>query len=68
MYLGLGQAQLGGQVGPLGQGQVLGLLEALVECLQLQAGVNGPGLPDLLPLAVEPHLAVLDHRRGLLDL
>lgn len=29
-YLGLGQAQFGCQVGPLGQGEVLGLLEALV--------------------------------------
>lgn len=66
-YLGLRQAQLGRQVGPLRQGQVLGLLEALVEGLELQAGVDGPRLPDLLPLPVEPHLAVLDHRRGLVE-
>lgn len=65
-YLGLRQAQFGCQVGPLGQGEVLGLLEALVKCLELQAGVNGPRLPDLLPLPVQPHLPVLYHRRGLL--
>lgn len=64
-YLGLRQAQFGRQVGPLRQGQVLGLLEALVEGLELQAGVNGPRLPDLLPLPIEPHLSILDHRRGL---
>lgn len=65
-YLGLRQAQFGRQVGPLGQGEVLGLLEALVERLELQAGVNCPRLPDLLPLPVQPHLPVLYHRRGLL--
>lgn len=65
-YLGLRQAQFGCQVSPLGQGEVLGLLEALVERLELQAGVNGPRLPDLLPLPVQPHLPVLYHRRGLL--
>lgn len=65
-YLGLRQAQFGCQVGPLGQGEVLGLLEALVKCLELQAGVNGPRLPDLLPLPIQPHLPVLYHRRGLL--
>lgn len=65
-YLGLGQAQFGRQVCPLWQGQVLGLLEALVQRLQLQAGVNGAGFPDLLPLPVKPHLPVLDHGRGFL--
>ncbi|TNN58281.1 hypothetical protein EYF80_031521 [Liparis tanakae] len=44
-------AQFGRQIGPLGQGKVLGLLEALVEGLELQA---------------RPHLPVLDHRCGLL--
>lgn len=32
-HLCLREAQFGGQVGPLGQGEVLGLLEALVESL-----------------------------------
>lgn len=68
LYLGLRQAQLGCQVGPLGQRQVLGLLEALVKRLQLQAGVNGPRLPYLLPLPVQPHLPVLNHCSGLLKL
>lgn len=65
-HLGLRQAQFGCQVGSLGQGEVLGLLEALVERLELQAGVNGPRLPDLLPLPIQPHLAILYHRCGLL--
>lgn len=51
-YLGLSEAQLGRQVGPLGQSEVLGLLEALVERLELQAGVDGPRLPEFLPLAI----------------
>lgn len=67
-YLGLCQAQLGCQVGPLRQSKVLSLLETLIECLELQAGVNGPRLPDLLPLPVEPHLPVLYHGCGLLVL
>lgn len=65
-YLGLGQAQFGCQVCPLWQGEVLGLLEALVQGLELQAGVNGAGFPDLLPFPVKPHLPVLDHSRGFL--
>lgn len=65
-YLGLCQSQLGSKVGPLRQGKVLGLLEALVESLELQAGVNGPRLPDLLPLSVQPHLPIFDYCRGLL--
>lgn len=64
-YLRLRQAQFGGEVGPLGQSQVLGLLEALVEGLQLQTGVNGPRLSDLLAVAVEPQLAVFQDRGGL---
>lgn len=68
VYLGLRQAQFGCQVGPLGQGEVLGLLEALVEGLKLQAGVDGARLPDLLPLPVEPHFPVFYHRGGLLVL
>lgn len=65
-YLGLCQSQFGCQICPLGQGEVLGLLEALVERLELQAGVNGPRLPDLLPLPIQPHLTILYHGRGLL--
>lgn len=65
LYLGLRQAQFGCQVSPLGQGEVLGLLEALIKRLELQAGVNGPRLPDLLPLPVQPHLPVLYHCCGL---
>lgn len=65
-YLGLGQAQFGCQVCPLWQGEVLGLLEALVQRLELQAGVNGPRFPDLFAFPVKPHLPVLDHGRGFL--
>lgn len=67
-HLRLREAQFGCQVGSLGQSQVLRLLEALVEGLELQAGVDGAGFSDLLAFAVEPDLAVLDHRRGLLML
>ena len=67
-YLRLGEAQLGSQVGPLGQGEVLGLLEALVQRLELQARVDGPRLADLLALPVQPDLPILDHRGGLLVL
>lgn len=44
------------------------MLEALVECLELQTGVDCPGLPDLFPFPVEPHFSVLYHRRGFLVL
>lgn len=64
-YLGLGEPQLGRQLGTLRQRQVLGLLEALVEGLQLQAGVDGARLAQLLPLAVDAQLPV-GHGRGLL--
>lgn len=47
-HLGLGEAELRGQLGPLGQCQVLRVLEPLVEVLQLQARVDGPGLAELL--------------------
>lgn len=66
-YLGLGEPQLCRQLGALRQRQVLGLLEALVERLQLQAGVDGAGLAQLLPLAVDAQLPV-GHGRGLLVL
>lgn len=48
LYLGLGEAELRRQLGPLGQRQVLRVLEALVQVLQLQARVDGPGLAQLL--------------------
>ena len=63
MYLRLRQAQLGRQIGAFGQRQVLRLLEALVQHLQLQAGVDGPRLPDLLPFAVNADLSILDDGR-----
>ena len=53
-YLCLSEPQGGGELGPLGQGEVLGALEAAVELLQLQGGVDGAGLPHLL-------LAILLH-------
>lgn len=61
-HLSLGESQLGRQVGALGQGQVLGLLEALVQGLQLQAGVDGSGLPYFFPFAIQTQVPVLDHR------
>lgn len=64
-YLGLGEPQLGRQLGTLRQRQVLGLLETLVESLQLQAGVDGARLAQLLPFAVDAQLPVGDGR-GLL--
>lgn len=57
-YLGLGEPQLRSQLGALGQRQVLRLLEALVESLQLQAGVDGARLAQLLPPAVDAQLPV----------
>ncbi|KAF3847035.1 hypothetical protein F7725_004113 [Dissostichus mawsoni] len=38
------------------ESEVLRLLEPLVQVLQLQAGVDGSGLPDLLPLPVHTQL------------
>lgn len=64
-YLGLGEPQLGRQLGTLRQRQVLGLLETLVESLQLQAGVDGARLAQLLPFAVDAQFPVGDGR-GLL--
>lgn len=51
-HLSLGESQFGRQVGALRQGQVLGLLEALVQSLQLQTGVDGPRFPNFLPFAI----------------
>lgn len=64
-HLSLGEPQFGRQVRALRQGQVLGLLEALVQGLQLQTGVDGPRLPDFLPFAIQTNISVLNHR-GLL--
>lgn len=56
-YLGLGEPQLGGQLGPFGQRQVLGFLEAALQSCQLVAGVDGAGLADLLGFPIDhPHL------------
>lgn len=46
-YLGLGESELRCQLSSLGQGQVLGMLETLVQVLQLQAGVDGSRLAKL---------------------
>lgn len=46
-YLGLGESELRRQLSSLGQGQVLGVLETLVQVLQLQAGVDGSRLAQL---------------------
>lgn len=46
-YLGLGESKLHCQLSSLGQGQVLGMLETLVQVLQLQAGVDGSRLAQL---------------------
>lgn len=48
----LREAQLCGQLGALGQRQVLGFLEAALQGGQLVAGVNGARLSDLLGLPV----------------
>lgn len=60
-YLSLGEAQGGGQLGSFRQSQVLGLLEAPVQSLELQAGVNRPGFPDFFPFAVKAHFAAFHH-------
>lgn len=58
-HLCLREAQLRGQLGPLRQGQVLSRLESLLQHGQLVAGVDGPGLANLLGLPVDhPHLHV----------
>lgn len=59
-YLGLCQTQFGSQVSAFREREVLGLLEALVERLQLQARVDGAGFADLLSLAVQPDFSTLN--------
>jgi len=55
----LREAQTRRQLRPLGQGQVLGALEAAVELLELQRAVDGAGLAHLLALAVDSEAGVL---------
>ena len=43
--LGLGELELGGELGPLGDGQVLLLTELLLQAVQLLGCEGGPGLP-----------------------
>ena len=62
-HLRLRQPQFGRQVSALRQRKVLGLLEALVERLQLQAGVDGAGFADLLAFAIQAYLPVFNHSR-----
>ena len=63
-YLSLCNAQCCRQLCPFRQRQVLRPLEPPLQLLDLEGGVDGPGLPDLLPLSVDPgdDLAVLDVR------
>ena len=62
-YLCLGDAEAGGELRALGQGQVLRPLEPTLQLLDLQARVDRPRLPDLLPLSIDSsdQLAVLYH-------
>ena len=53
-YLSLGEAEGAGQLGPFRKGQVLRPLEPPLQLLDLQRGVDRPGLPHLLALAVYP--------------
>lgn len=47
-HLCLCQAERSGEFGPLGQGEILGALEAAVELLQLQTRVDGARFSHLL--------------------
>ena len=62
-YLSLCDTEAGGELCPLGEGEVLGALEAALQLLDLEAGVDGAGLADFLALAVDPcnELAVLHY-------
>lgn len=56
-HLCLREPQRGSQLGSLRQRQVLCVLEAPLQGGQLEAGVDRPGLPHFLRLAVHhPHL------------
>ena len=65
-HLRLGEAELRGQLGPLGQRQVLRVLETLVQVLQLQTRVDGPRLPELLGRGLWVPLRGLRGQRRLL--
>lgn len=65
-HLGLGEAELRGQLGPLGQRQVLRVLETLVQVLQLQARVDSPRLAELLGRGLRALLRGLRGQRRLL--
>jgi hypothetical protein len=53
-YLRLRESQVGAELCPLREGQVLAALEPALQLLYLQAGVNGARLPHFLPLRVDP--------------
>lgn len=58
-YLCLCEPQRGRQLGPLGQGEVLGLLKPPLQRRQLKAGINSPGFAHFLWFAVHhPHLGL----------
>lgn len=60
-HLCLRETERRGQLGSLRQRQVLRVLEPPLQGGQLEAGVDGPGLPHLLRLAVHhPHLGLGD--------
>lgn len=51
-YLRLSEAKLGRELGSLGQGEVLRLLEAPLKRSELVAGVDGPRLANLFWLSI----------------
>lgn len=51
-YLRLSEAKLSSQLGSLGQGEVLRLLEAPLKRSELVAGVDGPWLANLFWLSI----------------
>lgn len=53
-YLRLREAEGGGELRPLRQGEVLRPLEPALQLLDLQRRVDRPRLPHLLPFAVDP--------------
>lgn len=60
-HLCLRETQRGGQLGSLGQRQVLRVLEATLQGGKLEARIDGPWLPHLLGLPVHhPHLGLAD--------
>lgn len=65
-HLRLGEAELRGQLGPLGQRQVLRVLETLVQVLQLQIRVDGPRLAELLGRGLRAPLRGLQGQQRLL--